>query len=233
MDKYKFIFVILLFLVLACENNSSDQLYVISSIDEYKDQIKTDSQMKLVDLVDLIPNIKLDIRYATENNFTGEVIYNLPKAYLRKPVANALKLAQDSLRFYKLGFKVFDAYRPYQATVKFFEVYPDTNFVANPKYGSRHNRGCAVDVSLVCLDTGKEILMPTDYDEFSEKAHPEYKNLQHDAIENRDFLLGVMNHFGFTVYPTEWWHFDYVGWEEYPLMDLSFEQLESSKDVIK
>ncbi len=112
----------------------------------------------------------LDIRYASNNNFTGEVIYNQPKAFVRLPVAKALQEVQSELNSMGLGLKIFDAYRPYAATLRFYEVYPDTMFVAAPWHGSRHNRGCAVDVSLVDLESGNELQMPSAFDDFSEKA---------------------------------------------------------------
>jgi D-alanyl-D-alanine dipeptidase len=201
-------------------------LYVVSSIEEYRQQVASDPAMELFDLEEVIDDVRLDIRYATDNNFTGEVIYSMPKAYVRKPVAEALAMVHDSLQGHGLGVLVYDAYRPYSATVRFYEVYGDTVFVADPKYGSKHNRGCAVDISLFDLATGEELLMPTEFDEFSERAHHEYMNLPEEAINNRALLKGVMKHFGFTPYPSEWWHFDYTGWKNYPLMNISFEDLE-------
>ena len=136
------------------------------------------------------------------------MIYTAPKAYLRKPVATALKLVQDSLSQLGLGLIVFDAYRPYAASVKFFDVYPDTNFVANPRYGSRHNRGCAIDVSLLNLETNEPLAMPSLFDDFSLKAHPENMEFPDSILRNRSLLFNIMQHFGFSHYPTEWWHFD-------------------------
>ncbi len=205
---------------------TEQQLYVVSSKEEYLQQVKNNRDMELTDLEKAIDGLKLDIRYATANNFTGEVIYTMPKAYVRRPVAEALRKVHDSLQVHGVGLLVYDAYRPYSATVRFFEVYPDTEFVADPKTGSKHNRGCAVDVSLFDLETGEEVLMPTVFDEFSERAHQEYMNLPEAAIENRALLTGVMKHFGFTPYPSEWWHFDFTGWKNYPLMNISFEDLE-------
>lgn len=200
-------------------------LKIIQCYTEYKELIENNPDMELVDLEKFIPNIKLDIRYATTNNFTGKVIYTSAKAYARKPVAEALKKAQDSLSKLGLGLIIYDAYRPYSATIKFYEVYPDTNFVANPQNGSRHNRGAAIDMSLFNLTTGQEIPMPTVFDDFSEKAHPDNTNLTDEVIKNRTLLFNVLSHFGFTHYPTEWWHFDYQNWQQYPLMDLCFEEI--------
>ncbi|QIA08882.1 M15 family metallopeptidase [Draconibacterium halophilum] len=218
-------------LLLSCVSKSNTgnrnpyNLPLVNSVKEYKKQVDKNADMKLVDLENEIKSVVLDIRYATSNNFTNEVIYQSPKAYARKPVAEALKLVQDSLATLNLGLKIYDAYRPYAATIRFYEIYPNKEFVANPKNGSRHNRGCAVDVSLVDLSNFEEIPMPTVFDDFSEKAHSKYKDLPEEIIKNRAILFGVMSHFGFTVYSSEWWHFDFNGWERFPLMDLSFEEL--------
>lgn len=181
----------------------------------------------MVDVSKIIDDIALDIRYATKNNFTKQVIYTAPKAFARKPVVEALKQVQDSLAFLNLGLKIYDAYRPYAATLLFYEIYPDTNFVANPRYGSRHNRGCAIDLTLIDKNTGNEIPMPSGFDDFSEKAHPDYTNLPDTVLANRALLFSVMSHFGFTHYPSEWWHFDHIGWEDFQLMNISFEDIES------
>ncbi|GGE31192.1 D-alanyl-D-alanine dipeptidase [Psychroflexus planctonicus] len=210
---------------------SEDKLDVQSQVEDYVADVKKNPDFKMIDLKEFGKNLKFDIRYATKNNFTKTIIYPEAEAFARKPVAEALIKANDSLL--KLGYriKVFDAYRPYQATVKFYEVYPDTDFVADPKFGSRHNRGCAIDLTLVDAKTGLEIKMPTTYDDFTEKAHPDYVDLPEEIIKNRDLLIEVMTNFGFSVYPSEWWHFDYQGWERYPLMDLSFEELQKTKKL--
>lgn len=224
----------LAFLFIGCTESVDDcakkpnpyKLEIIQCMTDYKNLISKEPDMELIDLAKLIPNIYLDIRYATTNNFAGKIIYTKPKAFARMQVANALKKVQDSLNKLGLGLKIYDAYRPYSATLKFFEVYPDTNFVANPQFGSRHNRGCALDLTLIDLSTGKEIPMPTPFDDFTKKAHPDYPNFPEEVLKNRALLFAVLSHFGFTHYPTEWWHFDYQGWQQYPLMDLSFEELE-------
>ena len=202
---------------------------VIRSVDAFQEAVNQNPEDELVDIEQYVPGIKLDIRYATANNFTGEQIYTQPKAFVRRPVAEALKNVQESLSKQNLGLLVYDAYRPYAATVKFYEVYHDTTFVASPFSGSRHNRGAAVDVSLINLTTGKELEMPTGYDSFSDTAAPAFSDLPESVKVNRALLIQVMNDNGFTVYPSEWWHFDYQHWEKFELMDLSFEQLEKSK----
>jgi|AntRauTorcE11897_2_1112592.scaffolds.fasta_scaffold17390_2 D-alanyl-D-alanine dipeptidase len=218
----------------SCKRKSSDKnqygLDVIQNIERYESLIEKNPDNVLIDLKTFIPGIVLDIRYATTNNFTGQQIYNSPRAFARKPVAEALKNIQTQLNEKGLGLKIFDAYRPYAATVKFYEVYPDTNFVAAPWNGSRHNRGCAVDVTLVDLASGKQLSMPTPFDDFTEKAAADYTQLSDSIIANRQLLSKVMKENGFAIYPYEWWHFDYTGWEHYNLLDLSFEELEKFKD---
>ncbi len=200
-------------------------LNVLGKLSEYDSSVAADSAMLLVDLEKEIPNIGMDIRYATANNFIKKPAYSMAKAYLRRPAAEALKTVQSELATKGLGLKVFDAYRPYSVTVFFYETVRDTNFVAAPWQGSKHNRGCAVDVSIISLADGKEIQMPTPFDDFSEKAGPNYPNLEPNVIENRTLLITIMKQNGFEVNPFEWWHYDFNGWENYPIMDIPFETL--------
>jgi zinc D-Ala-D-Ala dipeptidase len=192
---------------------------------EYLQTVSSDSRKELVDLEKFIPGIVLDIRYATTNNFTGEKIYNLSKAYARKPVAQALKKVQGELKALGLGVKVFDAYRPYKATVKFYEVYGDTTYVASPYRGSRHNRGCAIDMTLIDLKSGKELKMPTEYDSFKKEAWPSTEIKDEEARRNRALLIEHMERHGFRVNSSEWWHFDFVGYKKYEILDIDFEEL--------
>ncbi|MCF8366274.1 MAG: M15 family metallopeptidase [Bacteroidales bacterium] len=201
------------------------ELGVISNPRIYKMLAEDSPEKQMVDLKELIPGIVLDIRYATKNNFTGNRIYLLEKAYLRLPAAKALKRIEAKLNKQGLGLKIFDAYRPYAATVKFYEVYPDTNFVAAPWKGSKHNRGCAVDLTIIDLKTGKELPMPTPFDDFTEKAAHSYTDLPKNIINNRKLLRDIMTQNGFTSIPNEWWHYDFVGWENYELLDISFSDL--------
>ncbi|MCX7638346.1 MAG: M15 family metallopeptidase, partial [Cyclobacteriaceae bacterium] len=179
-----------------------------------------------VNLEKFIPGIVLDIRYATTNNFTGEQIYNIPRAYARRPVAEALKRAQQDFARHGVGIKIFDAYRPYRATVKFYEVYRDTTYVASPYKGSRHNRGCAVDMTLVDLKTGEELKMPTAFDAFTRDAWPSTPVRDPLVRKNRDLLISIMQKHGFKVNASEWWHFDFIGWEKFEVLDIAFEELE-------
>jgi len=199
---------------------------VVSDTSFYKKEIERDSLNKLVDLEKFIPRIKLEINYATKNNFLSIQVYKKPKAFLRLPAAYALKKVQAELNKKGLGLKIFDAYRPYSVTVLFYEKVKDTDYVASPWQGSRHNRGCAVDVTIINLKTGKELEMPTKIDDFSLKAHLDYKDISDTVKSNRTLLVNVMKKYGFYQFPTEWWHFDFSGWANYFLMDLKFEELE-------
>jgi len=194
---------------------------------EYKQTLTASPEKELVNLEQFIPGIVLDIRYATTNNFTGEKIYNLARAYSRKSVAESLKKAQAEFKKAGVGIKIFDAYRPYKATVKFYEVYHDTTYVASPYRGSRHNRGCAIDMTIVDLKTGKELQMPTEFDSFKKEAWPRTPVKDPVIKKNRDLIISVMERNGFKVNASEWWHFDFVGWKNYEVMDIDYEELET------
>jgi zinc D-Ala-D-Ala dipeptidase len=196
----------------------------------YRQQVKVDPAHELIDLSRFIPGIVLDIRYATTDNFTGEMVYTLARAYARKPVAVALKKIQSELRKSGLGIKIYDAYRPYAATVRFFELMKgDTTYVASPYKGSRHNRGCALDLTLIDIASGKELVMPTPYDAMETASWPSAPVNDPVIRGNRSKLIAVMESHGFKVYVTEWWHYDFVGWDKFAVMDINFEELEPKK----
>jgi D-alanyl-D-alanine dipeptidase len=207
--------------------NAQQALVVISDLEIYKNQVVENPNMQLVEIKKLIPNITLDIKYATKNNFAKQAVYNQARAFARKPVVDSLLKIEKELNKSGLGLKIFDGYRPYVVTVKFWEITPNDqkDYVANPKTGSRHNRGCAVDLTLIDYKTKKELLMPTLYDSFDPEASPSFENLPMLAKKNRDFLISTMAKYGFKVYKNEWWHFDFLGWEKYPLMDIAFKKL--------
>lgn len=215
-------------LVFACATLSAQYKYGLKpqALTEYSNAIKTNPEKTLVDLESFVPGLVLDIRYATNNNFTGEQIYNLAKAYARKPVAEALLAIQKELKPKGLGIKIFDAYRPYKATVKFYEVYKDTTYVASPYRGSRHNRGCALDLTVIDLKTGNELEMPTGYDSFKKEAWPSTPVADPKIRANRALLIEVMEKHGFKVNGSEWWHYDFKGWKNYEVLDIDFEQLQ-------
>lgn len=208
-------------------SNNPYKLRIINSAQIYKEMISKDSENVLVDLKKYIPSLKLDIRYAGSNNFLHEPVYKYAKAFLRKPAASALLLVQKELNKAGLGLKIFDAYRPYSATLKFWDKVRDTQYVAAPWTGSRHNRGCAVDLTIISLKSGEELDMPIGFDSFRLQAHSDNINLSADKIKNRDLLIGVMAKYGFENLPTEWWHYDFKDWVKFDLMDISFEQLEN------
>jgi D-alanyl-D-alanine dipeptidase len=181
----------------------------------------------LVELIKLDPSIKLDIRYATRNNFLGKAVYKQSRAFLQRPAAEALARVNQALRKQGYGLVVFDGYRPWSVTKVFWDVTPADKkiFVADPSKGSRHNRGCAVDLSLVDLKTGAEVKMPSEYDEMTERAHINYACATPEAKRLRELLREAMAAEGFAVYEPEWWHYDYKDWKEYPIMNLKFSEI--------
>lgn len=174
----------------------------------------------LVEVKRVIPNVILDVRYATTNNFTGQKLYESDLVFLRRAVAQKLQAAQLEFSGMGFGLKIYDAYRPISVQKKMWAIYPHEGYVANPAKGSRHNRGAAVDVALVNLRSVRELPMPSGYDEFSEKAHRNYTGGTSEETFNRDLLERIMERHGFVGLPTEWWHFDDVNWKNYELLDI-------------
>lgn len=181
----------------------------------------------LVELIKLDSTIKLDIRYATGDNLTGRPVYTEARAFLQRPAAEALVKINTALKPLGYGLLVFDGYRPWSVTKLFWDITSEENkkFVADPKKGSRHNRGCAVDLSLYDLKTGQEIQMPGEYDEMSERSYPNYTGGTEDQRKMRDLLRSKMEANGFSVYPYEWWHFDFNGWEQYRIENIPFSEI--------
>ncbi|HUO30999.1 MAG TPA: M15 family metallopeptidase [Bryobacteraceae bacterium] len=181
----------------------------------------------LVDLATLDPRIKLDIRYATADNFLSTPVYSSARAFLQRPAAEALLRAHRELLKQGYGLEIFDAYRPWYVTKMFWDATPPDKheFVADPSQGSRHNRGSAVDLTLYDLKTGREIEMTGGYDEMSERSYPTYTGGTAEQRAHRDLLRRAMEQQGFTVYETEWWHFDYRDWKQYAIGNLPFEQI--------
>ncbi len=175
------------------------------------------SDEPLVPVADVHPGIRFDIRYATADNFTGERLYASDACLLRASVADRLARVQDRLAAEGLGLLVFDGYRPLSVQRKMWELVPDPRYVAPPDRGSRHNRGAAVDVTLVDA-AGRRLEMPTDHDDFTEAAHRDYAGATPTATANRDKLRAAMEAEGFEGIGTEWWHFDAVNWREYDVV---------------
>lgn len=183
---------------------------------------------KLVELVKLDPTIRLDMRYATSNNFTGRVLYDEARAFMVGAAAEAVVRASAAAKLDGLGITIFDAYRPWRVTRKLWDATPNgpkKNYVANPKRGSKHNRGCAVDLSLHDLKTGRLVEMPTEFDDFSQKAHRDYALASPLATDNRARLQHYLEAEGFVGLSNEWWHFDFSGWQNYPVLDVPFDQI--------
>jgi serine beta-lactamase-like protein LACTB len=185
----------------------------------------------LVELTKLDPTIKLDVRYATTNNFLGEVFYSEPRSFLQRPAAEALVRVHRKLKDLGYGLLVHDGYRPWYVTKVFWDATPEDRkiFVANPANGSRHNRGCAVDLTLYDLSTGKVIEMPGTYDETTDRSYPNYPGGTSLQRWHRELLRDAMEAEGFTVYEAEWWHFDYKDWKRYPIGNVPFDQIGRDK----
>jgi len=198
-------------------------LRVVPDLATYQRLAGRDPDKRLVDLESL--SIPIDIRYATANNFMKTPLYPVAKAFLRAPAARALAEVQRELAPRGIGIKVFDAYRPYRVTEAMWEPIRNPDYVADPAKGSRHNRGAAVDLTLIDLQTGDELVMPTGYDDFTSRAAHAFNELPAEALENRALLRDVMSRHGFEPLPSEWWHYDFRGWERFELMDLPLDAL--------
>jgi zinc D-Ala-D-Ala dipeptidase len=180
----------------------------------------------LIELNRLDPSIKLDIRYATRNNFTGRVLYSQARAFLMAEPAAALVRSHQRARKEGFGLTIFDAYRPWHVTKLLWDETPRSQrgFVANPKDGSKHNRGSAIDLSLHDLKTGQLVEMPTAYDDFTRRAYRDFEPVTSAARLNRERLERWMEAEGFTGIRNEWWHFDWKAWRDYPILDQPFEE---------
>jgi D-alanyl-D-alanine dipeptidase len=181
----------------------------------------------LVELVKVDPTIKLDIRYATSNNLAGKPVYTEARAFLQRPAAEALLKINAELRQLGYGLLIFDGYRPWSVTKLVWDITSEENriFVANPAKGSKHNRGCAVDLSLFEMATGKEVDMPGVYDEMTERSFPTYKGGTEQQRNMRDLLRSKMEANGFTVDGNEWWHFDFKDWKSYRIQNIQFSEI--------
>ena len=181
----------------------------------------------LVELKNIDKTFSYDIRYASTNNFMSNKFYTLAEAYLQRPAAEALGRVQKKLKTLGYGLLIHDAYRPWYVTKMFWDATPLDKkiFVANPSNGSRHNRGCAVDLTLYDLKTGKVIEMVGGYDEMTARSYPNYYGGSTEQRWHRKLLRDVMESEGFNVYEFEWWHFDYKDWKKYPISNVRFEDL--------
>lgn len=200
-------------------------LRVVPDLATYQQYVRYDRDKQLVDIEQAVPGIRIDVRYATSNNFMHRPLYPVAKVFLRAPAAKALAAVQADLAPQGLGLKVFDGYRPYSITEAMWEPVKNPDFVADPAKGSRHNRGAAVDLTLVDLRTGDEIAMPTPYDDFTARARQDFNDLPAEVIANRAKLRDAMVRHGFDPLPSEWWHFDFHDWLKFELMDVPLQEL--------
>lgn len=202
-------------------------LRVIKTQKAYKSTVAADSSCKMTELKTLIPGIQYELRYAGLNNFMKHRMY--PAAtrhtFLRLPAAKALQSAQQKLNALGYGLKIWDAYRPYSVTEKFWEMVKDERYVANPAKGSGHNRGIAVDLTIIELATGKELDMGTDFDNFTDTAHHVFKQLPATVLRNRSLLKETMEACGFTAFESEWWHYSFPNNGRFDVLDVPFKKL--------
>lgn len=169
----------------------------------------------LVPILILIPDIQVDLKYATKENFLGEILYASNECYIHEAAGIKLAEVQTELREKGLSLKVWDCFRPMEVQERMWEKLPDERYVSDPKKGGRHTRGTAIDVTLATKE-GVELVMPSAFDDFTEKAWRSYQGATEGEIANRTLLEEVMERHGFIGLPTEWWHFDLVGWESFP-----------------
>jgi len=214
LKSFKAISVICLVLFYSCATKAPHETGIFKGTD-------------LVELVKLDTSLHLDIRYATNNNLEGRPVYTEARAFLQRPAAEALVLVNRDLKKLGYGLLIFDGYRPWSVTKLFWDLTPkkDKIFVANPKEGSKHNRGCAVDLSLFEIATGKEVEMTGIYDEMSERSYPNYTGGTVEQRKMRDLLRSKMESHGFSVYEYEWWHFDFSDWKSYRIGNIQFSEI--------
>jgi zinc D-Ala-D-Ala dipeptidase len=200
---------------------------VTNKWEQYRKQVKEDSTKKMVEIKSVIPGIVYDLRYATLNNFMRRLMYpaGTNSTFLRMPAVNALQKVQKELNEKGFGLKIFDAYRPYSVTVKFWELVKDERYVANPSKGSGHNRGIAVDLTIINLQTGKALDMGTGFDNFSDTAHHTFTQLSEEVLQNRELLKTTMSKFGFNPYADEWWHYSIPNSSNFEILDIDFKKL--------
>ena len=188
----------------------------------------TDRAADLVDLACFDPALAFDIRYATARNFLGFPVYDTARAFMQRPAAAALSRARMRAARHGFGLLVYDAYRPWHVSALFRHAVPEFlhAFVGDPALGSRHNRGCAVDLTLWDLATRRVVPMPSGFDEMTPRAHVAYAGGSADARVMRDLLANIMQASGFMPLAEEWWHFDFMDWRDYPVMNLSFDEID-------
>ena len=202
-------------------------LTVLFDKNEFLTEVKKDSSQAMVELKRLIPNLKYELLYATNKNFTKQRMYpkGTTQTFLRLPAAQALSGVQRDLNARGYGLKIWDAYRPYSVTVAFWELIKDERYVADPKKGSGHNRGIAVDLTIIDLKTGRELDMGTGFDNFTDTAHHAFQQLSAIILENRMLLKTTMEKHGFISFASEWWHYSLPNPASFAVLDIPFKNL--------
>lgn len=225
-------YVLLLLAILAAPSPSVAQPHPDTLSSPPRESGRTFVAADLVELARLDSTIHLDIHYARSDNFMHRPMYTEARAFLQRPAALALFRANRALHRKGYGLEIFDAYRPWRVTKKFWDETPPAKrfYVADPRKGSIHNRGCAVDLTLYDLRTGREVSMPSSFDEFSRRASPRYKGGTAEEQAHRELLRQAMEAEGFTVNRGEWWHFDYKAWRSYRILDIPFEEIDGKND---
>jgi D-alanyl-D-alanine dipeptidase len=225
-DRAIFVFLLMLSTATQAQDSAFTRPPVTDKLQQYYKQVKDDSTKQMVELKSLLPALVYDLRYASANNFMHRVMYpkNTKTAWLRYPAALNLQKVQAELATKGMGLKIFDAYRPYSVTVKFWELVKDDRYVANPAKGSGHNRGIAVDLTIINTKTGKELDMGTGFDNFTDSAHHDFKALPATVLQNRQLLKSTMEKYGFKALDTEWWHYSLLEISKFELLDIQFSQ---------
>lgn len=214
----------------AAQSCKTDAKY-INTKEAFLRSVQDDAEKQFVNLQKIIPGLTLDIRYATKDNFTKTILYRNPVSYLRIGPALSLRKAQEELKQMGLALKVYDAFRPFSVTCRMWQLIGDRRYVANPRKGSFHNRGLAIDVTLIDLNTGKELDMGTGYDNFTDSAHHNFYKLSPQVLANRRLLKSTMRKYGFGMVPEEWWHYQWrFNRESFEVIDLDFDEL---KDIVQ
>jgi zinc D-Ala-D-Ala dipeptidase len=227
MHPLLFIFSTLLLMQAKAQKSGFIRPPVTDKWDNYQKQVKADSAKRMVELKSMITGIVYDLRYSSTNNFMKRLMYPAGTniTFLRLPAAIALLKIQKELNQQGLGLKIFDAYRPFSVTVKFWELVKDERYVANPSKGSGHNRGIAIDLTIINSRTGEELNMGTGFDNFTDTAHQTFSNLSEEILQNRSLLKSTMEKFGFKTYENEWWHYSLPEAAKFEILDIDFNKL--------
>lgn len=232
--KRNILLILLLFFYAGYTQEPTISKYGVPVVDKmtgYLQSVKLDSSKKMVELHSAMPGLVYDLRYAGTNNFMHRRMYarNTRHTFMRNPAVDALKKVQLELNASAYGLKIFDAYRPYSVTVSFWELVKDERYVADPSKGSGHNRGLAVDLTIIHLGTGKELDMGTGFDNFTDTAHHTFTQLPEAVLANRKLLKQTMEKYGFTAFETEWWHYFWPNDRNYEILDIPFAELRKTK----